>query len=56
MEKVLLWLPEAAVLGTPSIYIDDKGRGYTDEQESEYKMVFNFSESERDQIRSISKE
>jgi predicted glycosyltransferase len=46
---------ECAVLGTPAIYIDNEGRGYTDEQESKYQIVFNFTESEEDQIKSISK-
>ena len=46
---------ECAVLGTPSIYIDNEGRGYTDEQDSKYKIVFNFSESNDDQINSIKK-
>jgi len=32
---------EAAVLGTYAIYIDDEGRGYTDEEESRYGLVFN---------------
>ena len=32
---------EAAVLGTYSIYIDDEGRGYTDEEELKYGLVFN---------------
>ena len=36
---------EAAVLGTPAIFIDDIGRGYTDEQESNYEIVYNFTES-----------
>lgn len=40
---------ECAILGTPSIYHDNVGRGYTDELESKYKMVYNFSESEADQ-------
>lgn len=46
---------ECAVLGTPSIYIDNEGRGYTDEQEVKYKLVYNFNESNDDQIRSIKK-
>jgi predicted glycosyltransferase len=46
---------ESAVLGTPSIYIDNDGRGYTDEQEKVYGLVSNFSESEKDQIKSIKK-
>jgi predicted glycosyltransferase len=46
---------EAAVLGTPSIFIDNDGRGYTDEEERKYKIVFNFSESELDQEMAIAK-
>ena len=46
---------EAAVLGTPAIYLDDTGRGYTDEQEKRYGCIFNFSESFRDQSLSIEK-
>ena len=34
---------EGAVLGVPGIYIDPVGRGYTDEQEREYGIVFNFN-------------
>jgi predicted glycosyltransferase len=33
---------EAVVLGTPAVYIDETGRGYTDEQESRYGMCANF--------------
>ncbi|MCE5250168.1 DUF354 domain-containing protein, partial [bacterium] len=46
---------EAAVLGTPAVYIDRVGRGYTDEQERVYGAVFNFSDSAEDQERSIQK-
>ena len=46
---------ESAVLGTPSIFIDNEGRGYTDEQENKYEMVFNFNESLLDQNKSITK-
>ena len=46
---------ECAVLGTPAIYLDNDGRGYTDEQESKYQMVFNFDESKEDQEKSIQK-
>jgi predicted glycosyltransferase len=46
---------EAAVLGTPSIYMDNDGRGYTDEEESKYGLVFNFTESEEDQQKAIDK-
>lgn len=46
---------EAAVLGTPSIFIDNDGRGYTDEEERRYGIVFNFTESPEDQQRAIVK-
>ena len=46
---------ECAVLGTPAIYLDNTGRGYTDEQEEVYDAVFNFSESPEDQEKSIQK-
>lgn len=34
---------EGAVLGVPGIYLDPVGRGYTDEQEKEFGLVFNFT-------------
>lgn len=46
---------ESAILGTPAIYLDDEGRGYTRDQEQKYGLVYNYSESEEDQIRSIQK-
>jgi len=46
---------EAAVLGIPSIFIDNDGRGYTDEEESKYGLVFNFNESPKDQESAIKK-
>lgn len=33
---------EAAVLGVPAFYIADTGRGYTDEEEERYGLVWNF--------------
>ncbi|MGD2118987.1 MAG: DUF354 domain-containing protein [Chromatiales bacterium] len=42
---------EASVLGTFSIYIDEKGRGYTDELEKEYQLCKNFKPGEYDDIR-----
>ena len=39
---------ESAVLGTPSIYLDNDGRGYTDEQQEKYGLVNNFKESHVD--------
>jgi predicted glycosyltransferase len=44
---------EGAVLGVPGIYIDPVGRGYTDEQEHQYGIVFNFTH--RQQIEAIQK-
>jgi uncharacterized protein len=46
---------EAAVLGTHSIFIDNDGRGYTDEQEREFGLVYNFKENNDDQNRAIEK-
>lgn len=46
---------EAAMLGTPSIFIDNDGRGYTDELELKYGLVFNFTESIEDQLKAIEK-
>ncbi|MCH8569468.1 MAG: hypothetical protein LAT67_14430 [Balneolales bacterium] len=45
---------ESAVLGRPAIYLDKHGRGYTDE-EAEYGLVFNFKNSEADQLKAIDK-
>ncbi len=46
---------EAACLGTPAIYIDDVGRGYTDEEEEKYGLMFNYTASVKDQERSLKK-
>jgi predicted glycosyltransferase len=46
---------EAALLGTHAIFCDFAGRGYTDEQEQEYGLVFNFSLNPADQEASILK-
>jgi predicted glycosyltransferase len=46
---------EAAMLGTPSIFIDNDGRGYTDELEEKFGLVYNFTESIDDQIKAIKK-
>jgi predicted glycosyltransferase len=45
---------ECAILGTPAIFIDDDGRGYTNDEER-YGLVYNFTESIGDQERSIEK-
>ncbi|MEP1305341.1 MAG: DUF354 domain-containing protein [Balneola sp.] len=36
---------ESAMLGTPAIYLDNEGRGYTNFLENEYQIVFNFKEN-----------
>lgn len=36
---------ESAVLGTNAIFLDGVGRGYTDEQDAKYKLVYNFRNS-----------
>ncbi|HOO45393.1 MAG TPA: DUF354 domain-containing protein [Deltaproteobacteria bacterium] len=36
---------EAAVLGTPAVFIDSSGRGYAREQERKYGLVRNFDET-----------
>lgn len=33
---------ESVILGTPAIYFDVIGRGYTDEQEERYRLCFNY--------------
>ncbi len=43
---------ESAVLGTPAIYLDKIGRGYTDEEEK-YGLVYNYSNSLSDQEKAI---
>jgi uncharacterized protein len=46
---------ECSILGTPSIFIDNDGRGYTFEQEKSYSLVHNFTESAEDQRKAIAK-
>ena len=38
---------EAACLGVPAIFLSTSKRGYTNEQERKYGLVFNFSEQEK---------
>jgi len=45
---------ESAVLGTPAIFLDKLGRGYTDE-EQQYGLVFNYKNTLDDQEASINK-
>ena len=46
---------EAAILGTPSIYINTLRLGYTDEEENEYGLLYNFSDPENMQQKGLSK-
>ncbi len=46
---------EAACVGTPAIYVDDKGRGYTREQEDKYGLVFHFTTRPGEPERAIEK-
>lgn len=45
---------EAGYLGTPAVFLDNEGRGYTDHLEK-YNLVYNYTESLADQERSIFK-
>jgi uncharacterized protein len=44
---------ECACLGTPAIYLDNVGRGYTDDLGVKYGLVYNFSESAEDQTKAM---
>jgi hypothetical protein len=46
---------ECAVLGTHAIFNDFAGRGYTDEEQEKYDLVYNFRLDEASQERSIEK-
>jgi len=46
---------ECAVLGTHAIFCDFAGRGYTDEEERKYHLVYNFKLDNESQERSIEK-
>lgn len=46
---------ECNVIGVPSIYLDNTGRYYTQDQENKYGMCFNFTESNEDQLKAIEK-
>lgn len=46
---------ECAVLGTPAIYVDAVGRGYTNEEEHRFGLVFNFPCGKGDQLAAIRK-
>ena len=44
---------EAAVMGVPAIYIDNAGRYYTRYIEERYNLIYNYTESEADQLKAI---
>lgn len=46
---------ECAVLGTPAIFLDFAGRGYTDEVEKKYGLVYNFNNDEAGQEKALGK-
>ena len=46
---------EAAVLGTPAIYVNTLRLGYTDEEEKNYGLVYNFSSPETAQKDALEK-
>lgn len=46
---------EAAMLGIPSIYLYDNSTYYTKHLEKEYKIMFNFSGSNEEQVKAIQK-
>lgn len=46
---------ECAVLGTSAIYLDFAGRGYTDEEETRYGLVYNFKTDKISQENALSK-
>lgn len=46
---------ECAVLGTPAIFLDFTGRGYTDEIEQKYGLVYNFKNDEVEQEKALEK-
>ncbi len=46
---------EAAVLGTHAIFCDFTGRGYTDELEEQYRLVYNFRLDSESQKRSVAR-
>lgn len=46
---------ECAMLGVPSIFLNDKGTCYTNHLEEDYGLLFNYTESEEDQIKAIAK-
>jgi predicted glycosyltransferase len=46
---------ECAVMGTPALFVSTSRRGYTDEEESKYGLVYNFSDAKDRQKQAIEK-
>jgi len=46
---------EAAVLGTPAIYVNTQRLGYLDEEEEKYGLVYNFSDPKTAQEQAVKK-
>jgi predicted glycosyltransferase len=46
---------ESAILGTPAIFVSTSRRGYTDELESEYDMLYTFSDPNNAQEKALEK-
>lgn len=46
---------ESAILGTPAIFVSTSRRGYTDELESKYDMLYTFSDPSNAEEKSIEK-
>ena len=46
---------ESAILGTPAIFVSTSRRGYTDELESEYDLVYNFPDPKTGQRYALEK-
>jgi predicted glycosyltransferase len=46
---------EAALLGTHAIFCDHEGRGYTDELEEPYELVYNFRLTRQAELQSLQK-
>lgn len=44
---------EAAMLGVPSIFLDNESRWYTKDIEKKYQLIYNLTESEADQKKAI---
>lgn len=46
---------EAAMLGVPSVYLFNNSTYYTTHLEQDYQLLYNYSESEKEQIKAIEK-